>query len=107
MKILRRIFFITLIVFALALTLSYYRFELDRIASINEAIAKSEAELAKKQEIVRIYREKAAFYKTPEGVEHLAREQYNLVGDKERVFLLVSPDNTNFFNNRPDNYFHE
>ena len=94
MALLRRIFFITLAILGLALTLSYYRFELDRIASIQEAIEKSEAELARKQEIVRIYREKAAFYKTPEGIEHLAREQYNLIGDNERVFLLVSPDKT-------------
>ena len=99
MRLLRRIFFITLAVLGLALTVSYYRFELDRIASIREAIAKSEAELARKQEIVRIYREKAAFYKTPEGIEHLAREQYNLIGDKERVFLLVSPDTPPEFSN--------
>ena len=98
MVILRKILRMTLIVLGLAFTVSYYRFELDRIASINAAIAKSEAELAQKQEIVRIYREKAAFYKTKEGVEHLAREQYNLIGDKERVFLLVSPDMPPEFN---------
>ena len=98
MSLLRKIFFITLLVLGLALTFSYYRFEIDRITSIEEAIAKSEAELARKQEIVRIYREKAAFYKTPEGIEHLAREQYNLIGDNERVYLLVSPDkNPEFF----------
>ncbi len=81
-----------------ALTIVYYRFELDRIANIRAAIAKSEAELEKKREIVKIYREKAEFYKTKEGIEHLAREQYNLVGDNERVFLLVSPDEQNIFN---------
>ncbi|MBQ7197026.1 MAG: hypothetical protein IJS40_06415 [Synergistaceae bacterium] len=95
----RKILIITLAVLGLALTVSYYRFELDRIAEIRAAIVKSEAELERKREIVRIYREKAAFYKTQEGIEHLAREQYNLVGDKERVFLLVSPDNVpNMFN---------
>ena len=99
MVLLKRILWAILAVFGIAIAVSYYRFELDRIAEINEAIAKSEAELARKQEIVRIYREKAAFYKTKEGVEHLAREQYNLIGDKERVFLLVSPDNSNIFNN--------
>ena len=99
MAILRRILWMLLAVFGLAITVSYYRFELDRIASINAAIAKSEAELARKQEIVRIYREKAVFYKTPEGIEHLAREQYNLIGDKERVFLLVSPDAPPEFSN--------
>ena len=76
----------------LALTVSYYRFELDRIADIREAIAKSEAELEKKRESVRVYREKAEFYRTQEGMEHIAREQYNLVGKNEQVILLVSPD---------------
>ena len=99
MAILRKILFIAVLVLGVALILSYYSFELDRIASIQEAIAKSEAELARKQELVRMYREKAAFYKTPEGIEHLAREQYNLIGNQERVFLLVSPDQEPIFNN--------
>ena len=76
----------------LVMTCVYYMFELERISSIKAAIVKSEAELEKKREIVRVYREKAEFYKTKEGIEHLAREQYNLVGDNERVILLVSPD---------------
>ena len=92
MPSLRRILLITLAVLGLALTFSYYRFELDRIAEIREAIAKSEAELERKRESVRIYREKAEFYRTQEGIEHIAREQYNLVGNNERVILLVSPD---------------
>ncbi|MBR6900533.1 MAG: septum formation initiator family protein [Synergistaceae bacterium] len=94
----KRIFIILFMVIVAALTIVYYRFELDRIANIRAAIAKSEAELEKKREIVKIYREKAEFYKTKEGIEHLAREQYNLVGDNERVFLLVSPDEQNIFN---------
>ncbi|MBQ9418786.1 MAG: septum formation initiator family protein [Synergistaceae bacterium] len=93
----KRIIIIALGVIGFFLTVGYYRFELDRIASINAAIAKGEAELEKKREIVRIFREKAEFYKTQEGIEHLAREQYNLVGNNERVFLLVSPDEQKIF----------
>ena len=92
MPTLRRIIFITFIVLGLAITVSYYRFELDRIAGIRENIAKSEEILKQKRESVRSYREKVAFYKTQEGVEHLAREQYNLVGKGERVIILKSPD---------------
>ncbi len=92
MPSIRRIIFITLAVLGLALTVSYYRFELDRIAEIREAIAKSEAELERRRENVRVFREKAEFYRTQEGMEHIAREQYNLVGNNERVVLLVSPD---------------
>ncbi len=92
MPTLRRIILITLSVLGLAITFSYYKFELDRIAQIRESIGKSEEVLRQKQESVRNYREKVAFYKTQEGVEHLAREQYNLVGKGERVILLRSPD---------------
>ncbi|MBQ3447554.1 MAG: septum formation initiator family protein, partial [Synergistaceae bacterium] len=55
-------------------------------------IEKSEAVLKQKRESVRDYKEKVEFYKTQEGIEHLAREQYNLIGKGERVILLKSPD---------------
>ena len=88
----RQIIIFALIVLGLAITWSYYRFELDRIAEIREQIAKSEVVLKQKREAVRDYKEKVEFYKTQEGVEHLAREQYNLIGKGERVILLKSPD---------------
>ena len=92
MPSLRQILFFTLILIGLAITWSYYRFELDRIAEIREQIVKSEAVLKQKRDSVRDYKEKVEFYKTQEGVEHLAREQYNLIGKGERVILLKSPD---------------
>lgn len=92
MPSIKRIIFIVLFVVGIAITLSYYRFELERIAQIREAIAKSEAILKEKREAVRDYKEKVAFYKTQEGAAHLAREQYNLVENGERVILLKSPD---------------
>ena len=88
----KRLILITLAVLGLAITVSYYRFELERIAQIREAIGRSEAILKEKQESVRNYKEKVAFYKTKQGAEHLAREQYNLVEKGERVILLKSPD---------------
>lgn len=90
----KQILFFALIVIGIAITWSYYRFELDRIAQIREQIVKSEIILKQKRDAVRDYKEKVEFYKTQEGVEHLAREQYNLVGDGERVILLKSPDRT-------------
>ena len=92
MPSLRRIIFIALGVVILSIAVSYYRFELDRIAQIREAITKSEAVLKEKQASVRDYKEQVSFYKTQEGIEHLAREQYNLVTAGERVILLKSPD---------------
>ena len=92
MPSLKQLIFFALILVGLAITWSYYRFELDRIAEIRGQIAKSEAVLKQKREAVRDYKEKVEFYKTQEGVEHLAREQYNLIGKGERVILLRSPD---------------
>ena len=92
MPSLKQIIFIALTVLGLAIAVSYYRFELERIAQIREAIGKREAVLQEKRDSVRNYKEKVAFYKTKEGAEHLAREQYNLVGNGERVILLKSPD---------------
>ena len=93
MPSLKQIIVFALIVLGLAIAWSYYRFELDRIAEIRRQIEKSEAVLKQKRELVRDYKEKVEFYKTQEGVEHLAREQYNLIGKDERVILLKSPDN--------------
>ncbi|MBR0279759.1 MAG: septum formation initiator family protein [Synergistaceae bacterium] len=93
MPSLKQLIFFALALIGLAITLSYYRFELDRIAEIRGQIAKSEAVLKQKREAVRDYKEKVEFYKTQEGIEHLAREQYNLIGNNERVILLKSPDN--------------
>ena len=92
MPSLRQILLFALALLGLAITWSYYRFELDRIAEIREQIVKSEAVLKEKRDSVRDYKEKVEFYKTQEGVEHLAREQYNLIGNGERVILLKSPD---------------
>ncbi len=92
MPSLRRIILIAFGVAIFAIVVSYYRFELDRIAQIREAIVKSEALLKEKQKSVRDYKEQVAFYKTEEGIQHLAREQYNLLGEGERVILLKSPD---------------
>ena len=92
MPSLKQLLFFALALIGLAIALSYYRFELDRIAEIREQIEKSEAVLKEKREAVRDFKEKVEFYKTQEGVEHLAREQYNLIGKGERVILLRSPD---------------
>ena len=92
MPSLKRILIGTFILLVLSIAATYYLFEVRRILQIQEAIGEREAVLNEKRESLRSYQEKVAFYKTKEGVEHLAREQYNLVGPGERVFLLRSPD---------------
>ncbi len=89
---LRRILVWTLLILFLAIIFTYYAFEINNIFRLTEAKAEREAMLEEKRQLVESYKDKVEFYKTKEGIEHLAREQYNLVAPGERVILLVSPD---------------
>ena len=74
------------LIFFIAATV--YWFELQKLARLNLAVAESSARLAEKERNVRDYREKVAFYKTDEGMAHLAREQYNLAFPGEQVYIV-------------------
>ena len=89
---LRRILAWTVLILFLAIIFTYYAFEINNIFKLTEAKAEREAMLEEKRQLVESYKDKVEFYKTKEGIEHLAREQYNLVAPGERVILLVSPD---------------
>ncbi|MBQ7569505.1 MAG: septum formation initiator family protein, partial [Synergistaceae bacterium] len=82
----------TVLILFLAIIFTYYAFEINNIFRLTEAKAEREAMLEEKRQLVESYKDKVEFYKTKEGIEHLAREQYNLVAPGERVILLVSPD---------------
>jgi cell division protein FtsB len=71
-----------------------YFFEFRRISHLYEAVEKGSARLAETERSVEEYREKVAFYKTDEGIIHMARKEYNLAFPNDRVFFLVktSPD---------------
>lgn len=88
---LRRIALIALLGVLALIMVTHYAFEVNRIEQIRSAIDEREDLLQRKKENVRNYEEKVSFYKTREGIEHLAREQYNLVASGERVILLASP----------------
>ena len=86
---------IVVVVFVLLLFLiigTHYFFEWRRIDQLNAAIEEREELLRRKQDSVRDYREKVSFYRSREGIEHMAREQYNLVFPGERVILIKSSD---------------
>lgn len=88
---LRRIALIAFLGLLALIMVTHYAFEVSRIEQIRSAIDEREDLLQRKKENVRNYEEKVSFYKTKEGIEHLAREQYNLVASGERVILLASP----------------
>ena len=65
-----------------------YYFEYLKLTRLKFALTESSAKLAEKERSVKNYREKVAFYKTDEGIAHLAREQYNLAFPGERVYTI-------------------
>ena len=70
----------------IAATVCY--FEIQRLMRLKLAVAESSARLMEKERSVGNYREKVAFYRTDEGIAHLAREQYNLAFPGEQVFII-------------------
>ena len=65
-----------------------YCFEFQKLARLKLAVTDGSARLAEKERSVINYREKVAFYRTEEGMAHLAREQYNLVFPGELVYVV-------------------
>ncbi len=95
MPSIKRIFFWIVFLLLLSIIFTYYWAEYKRIIQTQEAIEKSEAILQEKRNNVQNYKEKVEFYQTKEGIEHLAREQYNLVTSGERVIILQKSDENN------------
>ena len=77
---------VTLLVFIIA-TIYYFEFRLLR--RLDVAVAESSDRLAERGRSVRNYRERVAFYRTDEGIAHLAREHYNLAFPGERVYIIA------------------
>ena len=74
------------LLFFIAVTVYYFEFR--KLTRLQIAFTESSAKLAEKERSVQNYREKVAFYKTDEGLAHLAREQYNLAFPGERVYIV-------------------
>jgi cell division protein FtsB len=68
---------------------TYFFIEISKILRLSAAVTENSAELAEKERSERRYREMVDFYKTEEGIAHLARERDNLVFPGERVFLVI------------------
>jgi len=83
---------IAALLFCIAATVYYFEFQ--NLTRLKFKVTESSAKLAEKQRSVKNYREKVAFYKTDEGIAHLAREQYNMALPGERVYIIekTSPD---------------
>ncbi len=89
---LRKLILTAAIALVLLIICTIYFFEFQRIEQLWSFIEERDKVLSEKKESIRSYKEKISFYKTREGIEHLAREQYNLVFPGERVIMIVSDD---------------
>ena len=74
------------LLFFIAATVYYFEFQ--RLSHLQSAVAERGAKLEEKERSVKNYRERVAFYRTDEGLAHLAREQYNLAFPGERIFII-------------------
>jgi len=77
---------LAILLFFIASTVYY--FEYQKLTHLKSSLAESSAKLAERERNVRNYREKIAFYKTDEGIAHLAREQYNMAFPGELVYTI-------------------
>jgi hypothetical protein len=66
-----------------------YIVELREVHRLSALVDKRMALLMQKSQIIQEYKEKIEFYKTPEGMAHLARDQYNLVFPGEKIYKIV------------------
>jgi len=85
---LRWIFIAAFAILLFFIAATVYYFEFQNLTRLKFDVAKNSARLAEKERNVMNYREKVAFYKTDEGIAHLAREQYNLAFPSERVYNI-------------------
>lgn len=74
--------------FIVAVTLVTFFKELgriERLSAVLEARMEELVELTRKNQELQ---EKISYYKTPAGIAHLAREEYNLVNSGEKIYRI-------------------
>lgn len=65
-----------------------YFLELRKISRLTALVDERMTRLVTMSRKVQELREKVAFYSTPEGIAHMAREQYNLSFPGEKIFRI-------------------
>lgn len=89
---LKRLLIVSAIILTVLIAGTTYYFDMRRMDAISREVEIREAELREKRRVVSGFRERVEFYRTREGMEHLAREQYDLVLPGERMIHLRSAD---------------
>ena len=91
-----RWFLLTVVLFLItAIMGTAYIVELRDIRRLSVLVDTRMNYLMEKSRTIQECREKIEFYKTQEGMAHLARDQYNLVFPGERIYrIVVTSDDT-------------
>lgn len=74
--------------FIVAVTLVTFFKELDRIDRLSAVLDTRMEELVELTRKNQELQEKISYYKTPAGIAHLAREEYNLVNPGEKIYRI-------------------
>ncbi|WP_024821839.1 MULTISPECIES: FtsB family cell division protein [Aminobacterium] len=86
---LRWVFLAVMLGLIVAIMGTAYVFEFREIHRLSEMVDSRMVRLTSLSRKLQEYQEKIDFYKTPEGLAHLARDQYNLVFPGERIYRIV------------------
>ncbi len=85
---LRWVFAACVLVVVLVITGTAYFHEIRKAAGLREQVEERMDKLVSMTRALQKIREQIDYYSTSEGVERLARDQFNLVGDGEEIYHL-------------------
>lgn len=90
---LRWVIFIAGVTFLIAVLLTSFFKELERIDILSDTLDKRMEELVVEERKSQQLKQKIEYYSTPEGIARLAREQFNLVLSGEVIYKIEITSN--------------
>ena len=90
---LRWVIFAAAVTFLIAVLLTSFFKELERIDVLSETLDKRMEELVAEERKSQELKQKIEYYSTPEGIARLAREQFNLVLSGEVIYKIEITSN--------------
>jgi cell division protein FtsB len=85
---LRWVFFAAGVTFLIAVLLTSFFKELERIDKLSNTLDKRMEELVTEERKSQELKQNIEYYSTPEGIARLAREQFNLVQSGEKLYKI-------------------
>ena len=85
---LRWIVFAAAITFLIAVLLTSFFKEIQRVDDLSRSLDRRMDELVSEERKTQDFKQKIEYYSTPEGIARLAREQFNLVSSGEVLYKI-------------------